>query len=235
MKTIKSDNLHRHNLYLDKLVNSPHIPKHPLCVATRKDVLPTLKDTGVATSLEDLPSRPVNKEGGMTQEYLLESRSTAADLARKLLKLETRRFPPSRRYGEKFDSLHKSKKIADEKAEAYFSLRKAEINIGEFVPATSTEEGSFFDEQKVLAATSPSNPRKFKDLPKRPRKIYNKDSLFQCMLDNTPISVEPKHIAPDEFKVLPDKGNTWAAESVMFISQFDGGASGSTFLKHTKR
>ena len=235
MKAFKSENLYNHTLYLDKLVNSPHIPKHPLCSATRKDVLPTLKDTGVATSLEDISPRPVNKEGGMTEAYLIESRNTAADLARKLLKLEAQRFPPSRRYGEKFDSLHKSTKIADEKAEAYFSLQKAEINIGEFVPASSTNEGSYFDEQNANTRTSRLKPRKFKDLPKRPRKIFNKESLFQCMLDNTPITVEPKIIAPDDVKPLPERGNTWAAESVMFISQFDGGGSGSTFQKQRKR
>ena len=216
--------INSHQLYMDKIVSSPHFPRHPLSTGTRKDIIPKTAVTGISSQFEDIPMRPVNPDGEITEQYLMKSGEAAGVLARKLLRLESRRFPPNRRFGEKLDRLIEAKKISDTKSEEYFNLKKSEINIHQFSGINSADqEGSFFEEHKPQKSVH-KKPIKFYELPHRPKQIYNKDSLFQCMLDSTVITVEPRSILADS-RISPGS-KKWATGSIL-MSMADSAGEGS--------
>lgn len=173
--------------------------------------MPTLKNTGVRNRFESMPQRPVDSEGYITSQYLAQSRGEAQVLARKLMRIESRRYPSDRRYGEKFDKLLQQQRINTERLTSQFATEQSQL-IEDF--------GSSLDiNAKDMLKSQPR--RKFRDLKTRQKKICNRETLINCILDTTVITVEPRRNGDFDSTTMPPRASEWDPESVA-IAQTPG-------------
>lgn len=225
-----------HRLYLDKLLAAPHLPISPLSDGTTKDILPSLKYTGVRNKFEAMPPRPVDSDGYITQDYLRASKGTAQSLARCLLKIESRRYVPDRRYGKKFDQWYKNKKQQSDKTTAMLldeQSRLAEDFTPSVFEAEEAPRGNF------PAAETSKPARRIRELKVRPKNICSKESLINCILDATVITVEPKrfedpHMSSSGHSELPPSAGKWSAHA-MAIARGTGTVDGAISETGTSR
>ena len=192
--------------------------------------MPKLKNIGIRNKFEDLPPRPVDPQGYMTAEFITQSRGKAQGLSRKLMKLESRRFPADRRYGEKFDKLLVEERKRNERTNSLM-LNEQEKLLEDFGFSTEGKEGDVCEDKGT------SKPKKkFKELKVRKKNICSRESLFNCILDTTVITVEPRPVGTDLGNTEPvaRKAKDWSEESIA-IAQSPGFASRSTFTNSSFR
>lgn len=162
-----------------------------------------------------MPPRPVDLNGFITPQYLAQSRGEAQQLARQLIKIERRRYPADRRYGEKFERLLQQQKKYNDKSAALLSFESNRL-IEDFTSTSSSSPG---------CATRKDNEQpshKFKELKARKKKICSRESLFNCILDNTVITVQPRRLGDTDDNMEARNAKDWDPESISAINAYIG-------------
>jgi hypothetical protein len=170
-----------------------------------------------------MPPRPVDREGYITTEYLVESRGKASSLARKLMQLDSKRFPVDRRFGAKFDDLLETKRKNNEYTASQMSFEHSKL-MQDFSPPL---EDTGHSKSTTTLALKPA--KKFKESKPRQKKVCSRESLFNCILDTTVITVQPRQHGTLGSQDTNPKAKDWSAESIAIAQSPKYGGSTTSY------
>ena len=189
----------RQFVYLDKFISLPHLPNYEGATATSLDVPPNLSHTGVRSVFEPQVTPSTMPTGSLTPQYLDRTLKTARQKSRDVIKLDKKQLMRSvHRRAPMTEQLLVN---AEEKRLQFESLVKKQFDTERLVlgfpdfdrdgDSVSTMKFDSLDGGSSLAEGSlTSKSRRLKKIPSslnqpRPKKIYNKTSLIQCIFDTT--------------------------------------------------
>lgn len=177
-----------YQVYLDKFVSFPHLPIDPGCKeppSRRKyHVLPpNIAHTGITTKFNRPAIRAVDPTGALTSQYIDTAFWHGRQTARAVMKSELAKIRPP---NEKSVKMESQLVVIEERRQKYNSVceKQLQSELEQISPSRKHKKHGK-KHKSSHTTTKPLTPLK----KTRQKRIYNRESLINCILDTTDMSV----------------------------------------------
>ena len=230
-------------LYLDKFMTLPHLPHsssetpyEDLSTLPKLQVIPSLAHTGIQTMFETYSEPSMMPNGSLNPAYVTDALDKSRAMARSMIKLKSMEPRHCKDHRKCIDKVLLNMEASRSKKSLsltnYFLREKNELGFGSELGIEASQshrlrfENDVEELENTLSRTvlkKKSTKHKKNHIPQsRPKRIYSKDTLFQCMLEN-PISVSDSiketHYGTMSSRNMPvPSSNTWDQSAVSYVT-----------------